>query len=641
MLATNRESTFAVLVTLTHSSCIRIPRIYGFVTPPRIRGCDSSVVHHVLEFTAALGEYSIGFGFFDEKIRQYLSFDCVRGLYEMYIFPSITRSTLLASTDKPISASQLRIGCGPLAPRTLIYQSLVGAPHSLAKRHLCIAIDTFDVLKVLSVFHVIHGHLDLVRPLYRPCGNGEALEGVIRIRLQLSESISEPSCALELARVFLPLLGVSLSDFQLGSSGDQIVGHQSCVLVSHSKILRFLSRAQSLEAMSYSMSADGSSINCTCGDVVTRGIYLEAGAVGTHSIGSMPFAIDTHISVPHALPSGVRIGGGLGSFHLLLRVSPLGSFHGRDISSSSSSRYLFLDFHVRVSAPRCPEESSEERAYSSSARVLRLPRSPELGGLSLGERLCHKPAVTTRLAQPITDCDAPVIVCAMSVQVLQVSRLSTRNFLSDSTEYWRSTGDQSPRSLRYEITSCRQFRPHPYNHAVDLPCFVIVAVVWVVPRGGPIAVKTRSYGAFGAPEAELKICLVAWSLCSSPVGVRWWAHLMIMTPVRNGVLDTLRTVALVGPWMPVCDVARPIHLGPSLLQGGRFPLFELAGSLAEGTSYASSTVFSTWTTFRGNTPDLSSFGEETDEITDLHQDSPRSIILRAWRWRRMHKVTPS
>ncbi|GJU92206.1 ribonuclease H-like domain-containing protein [Tanacetum coccineum] len=37
----------------------------------------------------------------------------------------------------------------------------------------------------------------------------------------------------------------------------------------------------------------------------------------------------------------------------------------------------------------------------------------------------------------------------------------------------------------------------------------IVAVVWVVPRGGPIAVKTRSYGALALPEACLGICLEA------------------------------------------------------------------------------------------------------------------------------------
>ncbi|GKC52309.1 hypothetical protein Tco_1075054 [Tanacetum coccineum] len=30
-------------------------------------------------------------------------------------------------------------------------------------------------------------------------------------------------------------------------------------------------------------------------------------------------------------------------------------------------------------------------------------------------------------------------------------------------------------------------------------------------------------------------------------------------------------------------------------------------------------VFSTWMAFRGNTRDLGSFGEEIDEITDLHQ----------------------
>ncbi|GKE75898.1 hypothetical protein Tco_1537939, partial [Tanacetum coccineum] len=37
-------------------------------------------------------------------------------------------------------------------------------------------------------------------------------------------------------------------------------------------------------------------------------------------------------------------------------------------------------------------------------------------------------------------------------------------------------------------------------------------------------------------------------------------------------------------------------------------------------------VFSTWMAFGGNTRDLGSFGEETDEITDLHQDSPRIMF---------------
>nr|GEV27433.1 MAK10-like protein [Tanacetum cinerariifolium] len=49
----------------------------------------------------------------------------------------------------------------------------------------------------------------------------------------------------------------------------------------------------------------------------------------------------------------------------------------------------------------------------------------------------------------------------------------------------------------------------------------------------------------------------------------------------------------------------------------------------------------TWISFGGNTRDLGSFGEETDEVTDVHQDSPRSIVLKAWRRRRKHKATPS
>ncbi|GJT85320.1 hypothetical protein Tco_1067037 [Tanacetum coccineum] len=60
----------------------------------------------------------------------------------------------------------------------------------------------------------------------------------------------------------------------------------------------------------------------------------------------------------------------------------------------------------------------------------------------------------------------------------------------------------------------------------------------------------------------------------------------------------------------------------------------------EGNLFDFETPF-TLMAFGGNTCDLGSFGEETDEITDLHQDSPRSIVLRAWRRRRMHNATPS
>ncbi|GKG49371.1 hypothetical protein Tco_0515823, partial [Tanacetum coccineum] len=43
----------------------------------------------------------------------------------------------------------------------------------------------------------------------------------------------------------------------------------------------------------------------------------------------------------------------------------------------------------------------------------------------------------------------------------------------------------------------------------------------VVPRGDPIAVKTRSCGALALPEACLEICLEAWWLCFFACGVRW------------------------------------------------------------------------------------------------------------------------
>ncbi|GKG13482.1 hypothetical protein Tco_0350442, partial [Tanacetum coccineum] len=41
---------------------------------------------------------------------------------------------------------------------------------------------------------------------------------------------------------------------------------------------------------------------------------------------------------------------------------------------------------------------------------------------------------------------------------------------------------------------------------------------------------------------------------------------------------------------------------------------ELTSASAESLA-----VFSIWMAFGGNTSDLGSFGEETDEITDLHQ----------------------
>ncbi|GKB92318.1 hypothetical protein Tco_0964590 [Tanacetum coccineum] len=52
-------------------------------------------------------------------------------------------------------------------------------------------------------------------------------------------------------------------------------------------------------------------------------------------------------------------------------------------------------------------------------------------------------------------------------------------------------------------------------------------------------------------------------------------------------------------------------------------------------------VFSTWMTFGGNTRDLGSFGEETDEIMDLHQILEEILLTEMWRRRRKHIATPS
>ncbi|GJS46097.1 hypothetical protein Tco_0596218 [Tanacetum coccineum] len=63
--------------------------------------------------------------------------------------------------------------------------------------------------------------------------------------------------------------------------------------------------------------------------------------------------------------------------------------------------------------------------------------------------------------------------------------------------------------------------------------------------------------------------------------------------------------------------------------GGGLILYQAAGNLyamtgrkahlLEDKQIQSVGVFSTWMAFGGNTRDLGSFGEETDEITDLHQ----------------------
>ncbi|GJV35857.1 hypothetical protein Tco_1408334 [Tanacetum coccineum] len=58
-----------------------------------------------------------------------------------------------------------------------------------------------------------------------------------------------------------------------------------------------------------------------------------------------------------------------------------------------------------------------------------------------------------------------------------------------------------------------------------------------------------------------------------------------------------------------------------IILGGRFNQLSHVSSplLSKPGEYCIDEVFNTWMAFGGNTSDLGSFGEETDEITDLHQ----------------------
>ncbi|GJR29556.1 hypothetical protein Tco_1105788 [Tanacetum coccineum] len=139
-----------------------------------------------------------------------------------------------------------------------------------------------------------------------------------------------------------------------------------------------------------------------------------------------------------------------------------------------------------------------------------------------GERApLSKPAVDIATAQPITDADAPVIVF-MSVQVLQVSRLiqsrplqcevvSQLGTLVSKGWGWR-LGVFVPGTVWGGVVKVARCRPS---------MLVIVAVVWVVPRDGPIAMKTRSYGALVALLLRLRSPLAQMSEASHSVPI--WA----------------------------------------------------------------------------------------------------------------------
>ncbi|GJU07021.1 hypothetical protein Tco_0500790 [Tanacetum coccineum] len=116
--------------------------------------------------------------------------------------------------------------------------------------------------------------------------------------------------------------------------------------------------------------------------------------------------------------------------------------HGRDISFFRHLRdYLFLISSVPIFAFLVVEESSEDE-LTLLRRLHRLSSESELGGLSLGERLCP----------------------------------SLLGHLQTSPDY-------------HGVVKVARCRPS---------CLDCRWLYGYVPRGGPIAVKTRSYGALMA-----------------------------------------------------------------------------------------------------------------------------------------------
>ncbi|GJR65018.1 hypothetical protein Tco_0011083 [Tanacetum coccineum] len=122
---------------------------------------------------------------------------------------------------------------------------------------------------------------------------------------------------------------------------------------------------------------------------------------------------------------------------ILLRVSPLGPL-SVGFTWSFPARTLSDRVSLSASATLFVRRISEGRAYSSAVLAPTVLRVRTWRTFTRGAPL-SKPAMDIPTAQPITDADSTAFVFHEIVQVLQVSRLSTRNFPSDSTEYWRST----------------------------------------------------------------------------------------------------------------------------------------------------------------------------------------------------------
>ncbi|GKD26361.1 hypothetical protein Tco_1232575, partial [Tanacetum coccineum] len=196
-----------------------------------------------------------------------------------------------------------------------------------------------------------------------------------------------------------------------------------------------------------------------------------------------------------------------------------------------------------VSASSLSEESSEDE-LTLLRRLRRLSSESELGGLSLGERRFATPS-SVRLSAP------------------------------NSGPLFRMGGGGGsvvfvPGTVWGGVVKVARCRPS---------VLVIVAVVWVVPRGGPIAVKTRSYGAVALPEA----CLEIYFGGVLSVGSHGWRQSVDTKVGRSEVINMPRAI--------VDDTSRTKSYIPKVSEiPGFSPVINMPQAIIDDTSRTKSYI---------------------------------------------------
>ncbi|GJV67152.1 hypothetical protein Tco_1482661 [Tanacetum coccineum] len=230
----------------------------------------------------------------------------------------------------------------------------------------------------------------------------------------------------------------------------------------------------------------------------------------------MPSDIDTRSTVPHALAllEGL-IGGGFRKFEPSVASISFGvivsgvylSFPARPSGPGSCcSRLLLWSLDCLMDVPR--------DLLKFKRNALRNSSNPSM--LLRGSLLNQFRAFPTNVELNMwhhTGCGQFSIVAADS-KILECPVSGPRcRGVSEGRAY-------SLRCLRRLSSRCAELGGLSLGGERHCPAAVSM-VGWVVPRDGPVAGKTRSYGVLVLPEACLETCLEAWSLCFFACGVRW------------------------------------------------------------------------------------------------------------------------